>query len=247
MGVLDLGPLAKKRVGFIEEKHGLALIRLPEDRAEIFLGFPDVFADHGGKVDLEKFEREFAGQDLCGHGLAGSRRTGKQDIQTFAPRKFFPKSPFSMNAAAQLNPAGDAPKLPHFLRGQRNVIPSVARFDLHHELSDLRRGQRACGIEQVSIGGMRSSGIADRGQTRGQIDCLADPAGSELKAIGQLCGLCFRRVLAQSGIPGSMARIEIRHVDFDSPQGHFAGNLEECIGRAQQQKRLLEIAETTPK
>src|ERR1700676_4179891 len=53
MGVLDLGPLAKKRVGFIEEKYGLALIRLPEDRAEIFLGFPDVFADHGGKVYLE--------------------------------------------------------------------------------------------------------------------------------------------------------------------------------------------------
>ena len=116
------------------------MFRFTEDRAEIFLCFPDVFADHAGKIDLEQIKRELMSKDFRRHGFTGSRGTGEQHIETFASRQFMAEPPIFVHLAPEPHPGGNTVKLPEFVGRKDNVIPRVPRLDLYYKTTDLRRG-----------------------------------------------------------------------------------------------------------
>ena len=45
-----------------------------------------------------------------------------------------------MHLAPEPHPGGNPPELPKLVGWKDNVIPGIARFDLHHQTAHLRRG-----------------------------------------------------------------------------------------------------------
>src|SRR5688572_9459143 len=167
MAVLDLTPLAKYGICFIEKEHCVAGLPLVENLLQIFLGFTDVFAHNPGEVNLVKLKAQVGCQDLGGHSLAGAGRACEQHVQTFTPGQLSIETPLFEDYRTISDVEAHFTKLGNPLSRQDEIGPSVDRDYFAGKKAQALVGMRPARRHQVAhsdrriffrCGGCRSPG-----------------------------------------------------------------------------------------
>jgi len=103
VGILDLGAFAEEGIGFVEEEDGVAGLGGAKNGAEVFLGLPDVLADHVREIDLVQVQTQFAGEHLSRHRLPCAARAGEKHIHASAESQPAPEAPIVLHPSSMLH------------------------------------------------------------------------------------------------------------------------------------------------
>src|SRR5262249_18355232 len=113
----------------VKEEDNTTILGGIEQSAQVFFGFPDIFADDRGEIDAVEIEAKVISEHLGGHRLAGATLPGKERADAETSAHLFAKSPSIVHFAALPHLVSDLVQQAGFGCGKHDVLPACLRLN----------------------------------------------------------------------------------------------------------------------